>query len=825
MNKKYPFRFIALFSSVFLISAMPVLAKKAELQSYSPETLSVTSPFEADATVSLTMEQIMAHPDWLGRQPGTAFWDAGSGKIYYQRKREDNELRDWYQHPLTSVTNGNIVPLADVHKIGAGEVVYNQDRSLQAYVFEHNIFVKEVHSGAVTQITRDSQTQTEPQFLQDGRLVYRQGWTYYAVDLSSGFSSEIFSLKTEEKPKAPAVPAGYLAQEQHKLIGYIALQHKNQTERYQAQQQLIQENSSVAPTAFYFGKDKEVVAASLSPDARYVIVSIRNSTKRSEKDIMPDYVTASGDIIARQVRGRVNDIRPEPQTLYLLDLSDKSIQPLSYNRLPGYNDDVLAEVKAENAKVKGEKYRSEKVIRDIGLMTDWYWRQSAIRWHSSAKQVAVMLKAFDNKDRWIATVDLVKKQLEPQHRLHDKAWINYAFNDYGWLNNSETLYYLSEESGYSHLYVKPLRGKAKKLTAGTFEVSNPVLTRNDDYLYFNANKTHPGIYEVYRFSLKTDELEQLTRLGGATDFLLAPDEQKLLLRFSTNLLPEELYLADTIPDAQVSQLTDTLSDHFKQLPLVAPQIVAIASSHSKQPIFSKVYLPADYQQGEKRRAVVFSHGAGYLQNSDLGWSRYFREFFFHNLLVQQGYVVLDMDYRASKGYGRDWRTAIYRQMGTPEIQDLVDGVNWLVENANVDRNRIGTYGGSYGGFMTFMALFTEPDLFQAGAALRPVADWAYYNHPYTSNILNTPAIDPIAYERSSPIYFTQGLKKPLLINAPMVDDNVFFQDTVRLVQRLIEQENINFETAIYPVEPHGFRQPSSWLDEYRRIYRLFEQNL
>ena len=208
-----------------------------------------------------------------------------------------------------------------------------------------------------------------------------------------------------------------------------------------------------------------------------------------------------------------------------------------------------------------------------------------------------------------------------------------------------------------------------------------------------------------------------------------------------------------------------------------------------------------------------------------GWSGYFREYMFHSMLVQQGYVVLDMDYRASAGYGRDWRTAIYRQMGAPEVQDLRDGVNWLVDNANVDRERIGTYGGSYGGFLTFMSMFTAPDLFAAGAALRPVTDWAHYNTPYTANILNTPDIDPIAYERSSPIYFADGLEKPLLINAPMVDDNVFFHDTVRLVQRLIELEKEDFETAIYPVEPHGFVQPSSWLDEYRRIYKLFEENL
>ncbi len=267
----------------------------------------------------------------------------------------------------------------------------------------------------------------------------------------------------------------------------------------------------------------------------------------------------------------------------------------------------------------------------------------------------------------------------------------------------------------------------------------------------------------------------MTALKGSADYQLSPDENKLLLTWSNSVTPPELYLMDNKPKAKVTRLTYTVSKELTALNLAAPQVVAVPSSHGKQPVFAKLYLPKDYQQGEKRRAVIFNHGAGYLQNSDLGWSGYFREYLFHNLLIQKGYVVLDMDYRASKGYGRDWRTAIYRQMGTPETQDLVDGVKYLVANAHVDEQRIGTYGGSYGGFMTFMALFTEPDLFKAGAALRPVSDWAYYNHGYTSNILNTPDVDPIAYRRSSPIYFTEGLKGKLLINAPMVDDNVFFR--------------------------------------------------
>ena len=129
--------------------------------------------------------------------------------------------------------------------------------------------------------------------------------------------------------------------------------------------------------------------------------------------------------------------------------------------------------------------------------------------------------------------------------------------------------------------------------------------------------------------------------------------------------------------------------------------------------------------------------------------------------------------------------------------------------------RIGVYGGSYGGFITLMAMFTTPDVFAAGAALRPVTDWAHYNHGYTSNILNVPQKDMEAYRRSSPIYFAEGLKGALLICHGMVDTNVHFQDSVRLVQRLIELRKENWTFAPYPVENHSFTEASSWADEYQ----------
>ena len=198
---------------------------------------------------------------------------------------------------------------------------------------------------------------------------------------------------------------------------------------------------------------------------------------------------------------------------------------------------------------------------------------------------------------------------------------------------------------------------------------------------------------------------------------------------------------------------------------------------------------------------------------------------FHHLLRERGYLVLDIDYRASAGYGRDWRTGIYRHMGGKDLSDHVDAVKYLVAEHGVDARRVGLYGGSYGGFITLMALFTEPDVFAAGAALRPVTDWAHYNHPYTANILNQPQDDAEAYKRSSPIYHAQNLKGALLICHGMTDVNVHYQDSVRLVQRLIELRKENWEFASYPVEDHGFVQPTSWADEYKRILKLFETSL
>jgi dipeptidyl aminopeptidase/acylaminoacyl peptidase len=782
------------------------------------------------AVKPIELKKIMSDPKWISNSPQNASWLAGSNEIVFQQNKEVGELKDTFKLNINNLETEQ-VKLTNLYQVKQDDLVFSPNSELAAYVYENDIYLLHMTGeNKLVQLTKTSARESSPQFIGDRVLSYWAGNTIFAIDLNTNLTSELIKLQMSEAPKEPSVPDDIIAKEQHELIDYVVNQHKNSLEKFNHKKLVKQNDNRVTNSSVYLGSGQRFVQGSLSPKGdRMLVVTSKSVPWRAESDLMPNYIAHNGRIQFDQVRPRVADAKPNQQNYWLIDVKSKQVDKLSIDVLPDFDKDVLKSVRIENFREKGEKYKSKREPRTINLMSDWTWSQSPIQWHNNGEQVAVMLEAWDNKDRWIATVDLEDKKFVTQHQLHDDAWINYTFNDFGWFNHSETLYFQSEQSGYSHIYTKALSSnKIKQITAGKYETSKVKLTKNDKTFYFRANVNHPGDYQIYRVSAYDKKVKNpiaITQLKGDNNYSLSPDETKLLITHSNLLTPEELYLTNADGSTDMVRLTNTVSDEFNNMPWTKPEIIEVDSSYTDQPVYAKVYYPADYKAGEKRKAVIFNHGAGYLQNSHYGWSGYFREFMFHSMLAQQGYVVMDMDYRASKGYGRDWRTAIYRQMGTPEIQDLKDGVNWLVENANVDRERIGTYGGSYGGFMTFMAMFNEPELFKAGAALRPVSDWAHYNDGYTSNILNRPEDDMIAYRKSSPIYFAEGLKNPLLINAPMVDNNVFFVDVVRLVQRMIELELENFETAIYPVEPHGFKQPSSWLDEYRRIYKLFETNL
>jgi dipeptidyl aminopeptidase/acylaminoacyl peptidase len=443
-----------------------------------------------------------------------------------------------------------------------------------------------------------------------------------------------------------------------------------------------------------------------------------------------------------------------------------------------------------------------------------------VQWTKDGKTLISDLQAVDHKDRWVVKIDPDTAKSSVLFTDHNDAWLGGpGEGTVGWLPDRKRLYVESEKDGWAHLYTVNIEnGETKQITSGPFEVSRVRLSKDGTKFFFISSEGSP--FKRHFDSVSVDGGKDDT-IDGDSNVVLSPDETHGAYLRSWINHPPELFVANI--DGKESKVTESPSAEWLSYKWSTPERVEIPASDGVR-IPGDFYRPAHFRRGGP--AVIFVHGAGYLQNVHDWWKdAYYREYMFHNLLATKGVAVLDLDYRASAGYGRDWRTAVYRFMGGRDLDDNVDGAHWLVSKVGVDPKRVGIYGGSYGGFLTLMAMFTKPGVFAAGAALRPVSDWANYNDGYTSDILNLPQDDPVAYRKSSPIFHADGLEGTLLICHGVVDTNVHYQDTVRLVQRLIDLKKENWSVAFYPMEDHTFSRQSSWSDEYRRILKLFQETL
>ncbi len=764
----------------------------------------------------LTLSQIMADPDWIGPPVEDAWWAWDGQHAQYMLKRDGGSIRDTYQQ---SIDGGIAVKLDGAARadLDAAQPVFDVQRTRMAFVRNGDVFVRDLRSGTLIQLTRTAADESRPQWSRDGGLVWRDGNDWYRWNGSS--VTQAAMLKAEDDPAKPP-KADDLRDRQLRLFETL----KNDRARRDAARTQDEAWREADPTrasaAAYLGKDLEIDDSALSPDGRWLLVAThKKEGDAGTKGKMPKYVTESGYEEFEEVRTRVGRNAPLPHALWLVEVATAKLTELKFDGLPGIAVDPLADLRKAASK---DPLKGNRAVR---IETNGDGSAPAIHWSDDSRHVAVLVRAVDNKDRWITTLAPAggDANLQTRHHLHDGAWINWNFNAFGWLTDGKTLWFLSEQSGYSHLYVDA-GGAPRALTSGKWEVSSPRLSADGRSFLFVCNRQWPGDYELCSVGVEGGAVRELTSLDGVESFVQSPDGSKLLLRHSDSYTPPQLAVTDISGDG-LRELTDTRKAAFKAIEWIEPEYVQVPSKHGAGTVWGKYYGPRNPEAGKQYPVVLFVHGAGYLQNVSDRYPNYFREQMFHNLLVQRGYIVLDLDYRASSGYGRDWRTAIYRDMGRPELEDHLDGLDWLVANKQGNRDKAGIYGGSYGGFMTFYALFKKPGVFKAGAALRPVSDWSQYNHEYTSNILNTPELDPQAYLRSSPIEYAAGLQDHLLIAHGMIDDNVFFKDSVMLTQKLIELRKDKWEIAPYPLERHGFTHPDAWYDEYRRILELFERTL
>ncbi len=445
------------------------------------------------------------------------------------------------------------------------------------------------------------------------------------------------------------------------------------------------------------------------------------------------------------------------------------------------------------------------------------------------KTLVLDAETLDRHIRKLFNYDLGTKTNTEIYSETDTAWFERHTNATRFISNDEVLFE-SEISGFNNLYAIKTDGSGfRKIAGDGFTILESVIDKKKRKIYYTANAETPVDYDIWETDFGGTYTKRLTSLtGDYEDMSISQDGEYLFYEHSYITEPNELYDIEISSDKE-TQITNTINPKFSSVDWVVPELITFNNTEDGHLVYAYLYKPKKTSSRKHYPLICFAHGSGYLQEVTKGFSPYSDNFMVNTFLVSEGFMVLDVDFRGSAGYGKDFRNKTYHNLGYWEVSDYISGINYLEKQGMIDRNRVGIYGGSYGGFVTLMAAFRHPEYFKAAVALRAVSNWKNYfysNWWYTLARLGSYENDLSKdyYRVSSPVTYAENLQIPLLITHGMLDDNVFFQDDVQLIQKLIDLKK-DFEVMIYPREYHSFHIQSSWLDQYKRINKFFEKNL
>ena len=763
---------------LFLLAANPLFAQR--------------TPPEPQATIEAELRERLARPgevpdidlimlgeDYSGAAPRGVRWSLDGKALLFEWKRWSEKERGTYRYDVETHLLERL-PDDEDRPFAASDVLWAPGGKKGVVSRDGDLFLVSAEGSILRRLTETSARESARIWSADGkRLVFRRGDDLFAFDLEDAALRQLTRFgPVEKKKEEKSEGAKFLASEERQLLRLVDTWARKRAER----EEKAKKRREKKGLSYEIPKGYELGSVNAGPllDRLYVVIRKKHKTKRT---LVPKYVTQDAYVATTNARPKVGDHRGADR-LVTIDVATGKARDVA---LPSGDRDAMV---------------------------------FGFRFSESGRHGVCTVRTWDNKDLYL--VSLEDGAARPVHHVHDDAWVLYDFGG-GFLPGREVFWFKSEKTGFQHIYAHDFSSNVTRtLTEGSWLVDRARYHRGLDRIVIQTTQVSPFERHVYLLDPATGERERITKKKGWHEVVVSPDGRSMAESYSFSNVPWEVYVSKLGSGGLGLRVTKSPSPAFAGRDWFVPAIERFQARDGVA-VPMRVYAPDDPKPGGP--AVVFVHGAGYLQNVHRRWSSYFREYMFHNLLREAGYWVIDVDYRGSAGYGRDWRCAIYRHMGGKDLTDQVDAVAWLVKNKGVDPGRVGLYGGSYGGFITLMALFRTPEIFACGAALRPVTDWAHYNHGYTANILNVPTDDKEAYRFSSPIWHAQGLRGRLLICHGLVDDNVQVQDVMRLVQRLIELRKSGWEMALYPVERHGFRDPASWADEYRRIRGLFRDVL
>jgi len=446
---------------------------------------------------------------------------------------------------------------------------------------------------------------------------------------------------------------------------------------------------------------------------------------------------------------------------------------------------------------------------------------TSISWSPDEKHIYIALLNRDQNHLKLnkydaVTGDLVATLFEEQHEKYVEPE-----NPMYFLHSRPGLFiWQSERDGFNHLYLYDTDGQlVDQLTDGDWVVTSLLGTDpKDRYVFFTATAESPLNNDIYSIDLKNREMKKLSPMNGTHNVLFNKNGKYLIDIFSDTTTARRYDIID-----QKGKVLQTLlenKDPLKDYAMGTMDIFTIKSGNSDD-LYCRLIKPANFDPGKKYPVIIYVYGGPHAQlvsNSWLGGAGLYL-----NFLAQQGYVVFTLDNHGSANRGLDFEQAVFRNLGTLEVEDQMKGVEFLRSLPYVDKERIGVDGWSYGGFMTISLLLKQPDDFKAGVAGGPVTDWRYYEVMYGERYMDTPDQNPDGYKEASLLNHAGKLKGNLLIIHGTSDPVVVWQHSLDLIQHFI-QEGIQVDYFVYPGHGHGVGGRDR-LHLNRMIFEYFQDHL
>ena len=401
------------------------------------------------------------------------------------------------------------------------------------------------------------------------------------------------------------------------------------------------------------------------------------------------------------------------------------------------------------------------------------------------------------------------KYVEPLHPIEFLPWDNTKF------------VMQSQKDGYNHLYLFDTNGKElKQLTSGTWVVLDMLgFDSKNKRIIISSNEITPLQRNTYAVDVKTGKRTLLDNGRGSHRAELSGTGLYLIDRYTEPNVPRNIDVVNTQTTKSIRLLTANDPWEGYQQPIF--ESGSIKAADGVTDLYYRMVKPADFDPSKKYPTVVYVYGGPHAHNVESSWHWYSRTW--ETYMAQKGYVVFILDNRGSENRGRDFEQATFRQLGQIEMQDQMQGVEYLKTLPYVDMNRLGIHGWSFGGFMTISLMLNYPDIFKVGVAGGPVIDWKWYEVMYGERYMGTPENNPEGYAKSSLINKAKNLKGKLQIITGYNDNTVVPQHCLSFLDACIKA-GTQPDFFAYPGEEHNMRGHAS-VHLHERITQYFEDYL